>query len=97
MFFIHDYDPESLQLEARNSPAALSDGVIAIEELLETAPPPGMLYQIVTNEGNRMLGEETDAAAAAWLKELVLRLRHWLAENAPAEHQLALRTMQEDP
>jgi hypothetical protein len=82
-FFIHDYDPALLEFEAKDSPAAVSDGVAAIEELLTRPPPPGTLYQIVTHEGNRMLEEETDAAAASWLRGLMQQLRVWLGENAP--------------
>jgi hypothetical protein len=82
-FFVHDYDPELLKFEATDSPATVSDGVAAIEELLATPPPPGTLYQIVTHEGNRMLDDETDAAAAAWLRDLTRQLRVWLGENAP--------------
>jgi hypothetical protein len=81
MFFVHDYDPELLKFEARDSPAAVSDGVAAIEEILASPPPPGTLYQLVTHEGNRMLDEETDAAAAAWLRGLIVQLRVWLGEN----------------
>jgi hypothetical protein len=82
-FFVHDYDPGLLLLEAQGSPAVVSDGVSAIEELLENLPPPGTLHQIVTHEGNRMLDEETDAAAVVWLRQLTQQLRTWLGENAP--------------
>ncbi|HEX3760130.1 MAG TPA: hypothetical protein VHW23_15545 [Kofleriaceae bacterium] len=81
------YDPELLQLEAKQSPAEVSDGVAAIEELLDSPPAAGTLYQIVTHEGNRMLAEETDAAAAAWLRGLTRQLRIWLGEYAPPKRQ----------
>lgn len=86
-FFVHDYDPELLEFEAKDSPAAVADGVAAIEELLDIPPPAGTLYQILTHEGNRMLAEETDAAAAAWLQQLTQQLRAWLGENAPPNRQ----------
>ncbi len=83
-FHIHNYDPEALAVEAREGEASITDGLRAIEEILVTPQEPGTLYQIVAYEGNRLLEEETDKAAEEWLRALVVQLRDWLGEYAPA-------------
>jgi len=87
MYYVHDSDPELLKVDVKNSTAAIIDGIEAIEEIMATPQVPGTLYQIVAYEGNRMLSDDTDATAAAWLKKLTVDLREWLGEYAPPARQ----------
>jgi hypothetical protein len=87
MFHIHNYDDESLALEARAGDASVVDGLCALEEILSKEQEPGIIYRMVAYEGNRLLAEETDEAAIEWLRVLVLQLRDWLGEYAPPAPQ----------
>jgi hypothetical protein len=83
MYYVHDADRDLLKLDAKNSPSAIIDAVEALEDVLAVPQPPGTLYQMVAYEGNRMLDDETDETAAAWLRQLTLQLREWLGRDAP--------------
>jgi hypothetical protein len=82
---------ETLELDVRGmlkiNPGNVIDAVEAIEELLAVPQEPGTLHDLVLYDGNRMLAEETDAAAAAWLRQLTQQLRTWLGEHAPPDRR----------
>jgi hypothetical protein len=84
---LHDADRETLELDVRGmlkiNPGSVIDAVESIEELLAAPQDPGTLHELVLYDGNRMLSDDTDATAAAWLRQLADQLRVWLGENAP--------------
>jgi hypothetical protein len=86
-YHVHDSDWQILELDVRGmskvNPAAIVDVIDAIEELLASSPESGTLLELVSYDGNRMLDEESDDAAAAWLTNLASRLRTWLGDCAP--------------
>jgi hypothetical protein len=86
-YHVHDSDWHILELDVRSmskvNPAAIVDVIEAIEELLTSSPEPGTLFELVSFDGNRMLDQESDDAAAAWLADLASRLRAWLGACAP--------------
>lgn len=86
-YHVHDADWQILELDVRAmskvNPAAIVDVIEAIEELLASSPEPGTLLELVSYDGNRMLDEDTDDAAAAWLTDLASQLRTWLGDYAP--------------
>ena len=88
---VHDADRKTLELDVRGmlklNPGSVIDAVEAIEELLAVAQEPGTLHALVLNDANRMLGDDTDATAAAWLRRLADQLREWLGEYAPPPRQ----------
>lgn len=69
------------------NPGVIIDAVEALEDLLATPQPPDTLSALVAYEANWMLDDDSDAGAAAWLAELVGRLRGWLGEMAPPPRQ----------
>lgn len=69
-----------LKSAAKTHPGSILEGAEAIDEVLQTPPEAGSLYQLVAYDGNRRLPEQTDEAAAAWLAELATDLRGWLGE-----------------
>lgn len=87
MHHIHSYDADTLALEAREGGASVIDGLESLEEILATQQEPGVLCRMVAYEGNRLLDEETDAAAVEWIRALVVQLRAWLGEYAPLPPQ----------
>lgn len=53
----------------------------AIEALLADPPPPGVLAPLVAVDGNWVLTEYSDAAAASWLGELAALIHGVLEAN----------------
>jgi hypothetical protein len=85
--FVYDSDRELLGRQVRAmlnvNPTPIIDAVEAIEEVLQTPPPPGVLTEMVWREGNKSLSEETDEEASSWLRALAGDLRAWLGDYAP--------------
>lgn len=88
---VHDADRKTLELDVRGmlkiNPGSVIDAVEAIEELLAVPQEPGTLHALVLDDANRMLDDDTDATAAAWLRQLVDQLREWLGDYAPPPRQ----------
>ncbi|WP_405134902.1 hypothetical protein [Nocardia sp. NBC_01388] len=54
----------------------------AIDEVLDTAQPPGTLSWMVAADANRVLDDDTsDAAAEAWLRDIAALIRGVLGET----------------
>jgi hypothetical protein len=85
--YVHDSDRELLELDIRGmlkvNPTVIIDAVEAIEAVLGLEHPSGTLYQLAAFDGNRMLEDESDAGAAAFLQSLCGDLRRWLGNLAP--------------
>jgi hypothetical protein len=90
LYHVHDSDRELLGRDLRGlmkvNASPIIDAVEAIEEVITVPQAPGTLFTLVSHEGNQMLDEETDEAAAAWLQDLVLQLRQLLGDYAPPHH-----------
>jgi hypothetical protein len=82
-YYVHDSDPELLEIDAKRSPADVSNGVQAIEELIAAPRDPGILSELVLHDANRVLDDDSDDTAAVWLRRLVHQLREWLGDDAP--------------
>jgi len=86
-YYVHDSDPELLERDVRGminvNPRVIVDALEALRELLTTPQPQGTLSEMVAYEGNQMLDDESDIAAAVWLKELSEQLHRWLGAFAP--------------
>jgi len=93
LYYVHDSDRELLERDLRGlmkvNASPIIDAVEAIEEVIARPQMPGIIFGIVSHEGNQMLDDETDDAAARWLRDLALQLRAILGEYAPPppEHE----------
>lgn len=93
LYHVHDSDPELLERDLRGlmkvNASPIIDAVDAIEEVIAVPQPSGTISGIVAYEGNQMLDDDTDEAAALWLKELALQLRRLLGDFAPPVRESA--------
>lgn len=88
LYYVHDGDRDLLKLEATQDPGPFVDAVEAIDEVLAQPQAPGTLSAMVAYEGNRVLADQTDAIAEAWLRSLAHDLRNWLGAYAPQPREI---------
>lgn len=63
------------------NPLSIESGIDAIDELLASPQPPGLLAELVALDANRALRDPSDAGARTWLEALVADVRRWLEED----------------